>query len=358
MERIAFDTPAASGAGGMDLSELDGVGAPSGGPQAAPETDDSAAAAGRAQRQADLDRTFDVIERIAQQGQRWGSAAQPARSDQSTTAPANGDRETAAKQVQSGRAATPSKAAGPDPTKLPTAAERQASLAAVAARGFTDVHWKPVPYMNQTDPPWGKDPYPQHPAVPGKVRTIGGAGCAPTALAMIDCGLRDSHVTPANTAKLAVKWEASGTPSSAGTNTAKLARKWADANGLHLTEGTSSRQSKNVDVLKAGLLANGVALVSVGAPATGKPHFSATSHVLVVNGCARRGGDDWFAVANPGRRDQARVADKDKDRLLATDEDVVQVPGAKNGVGQVWISRRQLEAEMKHCFVFQAGDVS
>ena len=108
----------------------------------------------------------------------------------------------------------------------------------------------------------------------------------------------------------------------------------------------SSDQSKNVDVLKAGLLADGIALVSVGAG-----HFTKEAHVLVVNGCAMRNGEEWFAVANPGRANQAH-----SDRgLPTTDENVAQITGARNGVGHVWISRTQLEAEMKRCFVFRSG---
>src|SRR4029434_4882982 len=105
----------------------------------------------------------------------------------------------------------------------------------------------------------------------------------------------------------------------------------------------SSDQSKNVDVLKAGLLADGIALVSVGAG-----HFTKGSHVLVVNGCAMRDGEEWFAVTNPGRANEAH-ADRG---LQTTDAKVTQIAGARNGVGQVWISRTQLEAEMKRCFVF------
>ena len=242
-----------------------------------------------------------------------------------------------------------------NPTALPTAAECRKSFAAVADAGFTEVHLRPVPYLNQSDERWGKHPYPRNPEVPGDARTIGSAGCAPTSLAMIDCGLRDSHVPPITTGQFAFDTEASGTQSFAGTNTAKLARGWADAQGLALTERMSSNRSKNVDALKAGLQANGIALVSVGAdPVTHRAHFSSESHVLVVNGCARRNGEDWFAVADPGRRDQAKA----KGDLLATDQNVVKVGGALNGVGQVWISRTQLEAEMKRCFIFQAGKVS
>ena len=138
----------------------------------------------------------------------------------------------------------------------------------------------------------------------------------------------------------------SGAPGGSGTDTAGLARAWADNQGLALIAARSSDQSKNVDVLKAGLLADGIALVSVG-----PGHFTKEGHVLVVNGCALRDGQEWFAVANPGRANQAH-----SDRgLPTTDANVTQIAGASNGIGQVWISRTQLEAELKRCFVFRSG---
>jgi hypothetical protein len=239
-----------------------------------------------------------------------------------------------------------------DPTKLPSTADCAKSFRAIAAAGFTDVHLKPVPYFNQAHHPWASHEYPRTPPVPGETRTIRSAGCAPTALAMLDCGLRDAHTSPTTTAKFAVDSKVSG---NAGTDVAGLARKWAHQFGLGMTAATSSHQSKNVDVLKAGLLANGIALVSVGAdPAKGRGHFSSSGHIVVINGCAMRGGQEWFAVANPGRANQAAS----HANLLATDEDVMQIAGAHHGVGQVWISRTQLEAEMKRCFVFHSAVAS
>jgi hypothetical protein len=243
-------------------------------------------------------------------------------------------------------------AARKDPTELPSEAECRRSLTAVAAAGFTDVHLQPVPYFSQGDERWAAHAYPRSPAVAGESRTIKDAGCAPTALAMIECGLRDSHTPPNVTADFAVHHRVSGRPGVAGSDTAGLARRWAEQSGLGLTEGTSSHPSRNVDVLKAGLEASGIALVSVGVDrAQGRGHFTTGSHVLVINGCAQRDGQDWFAIANPGRADQRRP----HHGLLATDETVDQIGGARNGVGQVWISRAQLEAEMKRCFVFRAG---
>jgi hypothetical protein len=149
-----------------------------------------------------------------------------------------------------------------------------------------------------------------------------------------------------------VSHHVSGTRGGAGTDTAGLARKWAADSGLALTTASAASPSRNVDVLKAGLRANGIALVSVGVDrATGLGHFTTGSHVIVINGCARRGGEDWFAIANPGRASQSHH----HPGLLATDAQVTQIDGAVNGVGQVWISRKQLEAEMNRCFVFRSG---
>jgi hypothetical protein len=252
------------------------------------------------------------------------------------------------------RLASPAPASKKDPTKLPEAADCRRSFAAIAAAGFTDVHLRPVPYFNQGVSPWAGHAYPRNPPVPGESRTIKDAGCAPTALAMIDCGLRDAHTRPIDTADFAVSKGVSGTRGQAGSDTDNLARKWAAAHGLDLTAATSNNQSRNVGVLKAGLQANGIALVSVGIDAaTKRGHFTSGGHVIVINGYARRGGEDWFAVANPGRADQAD-ASRHKG-LLTTDDNVMQVDSAHHGVGQVWISRTQLVAEMKRCFVFRSG---
>jgi len=289
-----------------------------------------------ARRAEELGRTYDLVDRVQLDGA-------PARG----AAPAN-QLEQARREPPASRAAKVRK----DPTAVPPEAECRRSRAAIAAAGFTDVHLRPVPYFNQGSERWATHAYPRSPAVPGESRTIKDAGCAPTALAMIDCGLRDAHTPPTVTADFAVRHQVSGRPGVAGSDTGGLARRWAEQNGLALTEGTSSHPSRNVDVLRAGLEANGIALVSVGVDRRkGRGHFTRGGHVLVVNGCAMRDGQEWFAVANPGRADQSRP----HHGLLATDESVNQIAGASNGIGQVWISRTQLEAEMKRCFVLRSG---
>ncbi len=260
--------------------------------------------------------------------------------------------ESVANALERTRLGAPARSAGKDPTQLPSAAQIQKSMAAIADAGFTNVHLKPVPYLNQGDPAWAAHPYPKSPPVPGESRTIQQAGCAPTALAMIDCGLRDAHTSPIATAKFAVKHGFSGTPGGSGTKTSDLARTWAHESGLVTISAASSDQGKNVDALKTGLAANGLALVSVGPdPASGRAHFGTSSHVVVINGFAERNGMDWFSVADPGRSNQARPhAD-----LLGTDETVTRVSGAANGIGQLWISRTQLEAEMRRAYIVGPG---
>ena len=70
-----------------------------------------------------------------------------------------------------------------------------------------------------------------------------------------------------------------------------------------------------------------------------------------MNGTALRGGEEWFAIADPGRGDQSHP----KAGLLGVDDSVVRIPGATNGCGQVWISKSQLEAEMQRCFILHGG---
>ena len=348
MDRISGASPSGASAG-----ELPGIG--NGGPDASeigaatwsgaalappPETP-----AGRPSLEDELGRLYAALDRVDQQGsQRSGTPPDGFQPGTPPAPAAAGPRGSAA-----------SAAEVKDAIALPKATDLRNSLAAIKTAGFTDVHLRPVPYLDQGSAAWAKRPYDRSPPIPGESRTIGQAGCAPTALARVDCGLRDAHTSPVVTAGFAMSRRLSGSATSAGTNTAGLARQWAEYTGLGLTVGLSSQKSKNVDTLKAGLEANGIAMVSVGADAqTHRGHFSASSHVMVINGCAVRNGEEWFAVADPGRRDQSRP----HPGLLATDADVVQLADAVNGCGRVWISRTQLEAEMKGCFVFHRKDES
>ncbi|HVZ74866.1 MAG TPA: C39 family peptidase [Polyangia bacterium] len=351
-----------NGGAGLDIDDLDaGVASALKGADITPDMLAQLAGADhRISSNDELGRLFDLIDRVDHDGSFNSIATTKTDADGKTVATASGEvydalaSELARARLGAPATSTPIASAinKKDPTALPSPAECQKSLTAIQAQGFTDIHLRPLPYMNQSDGRWANTQYDRSPPVPGEVRTIKQAGCAPTSLAMADCCLRDSHMRPEDVAKFAVAAGVSGAPNGAGTNTAGLVHDWAKANGLSVTAGTSPDQSKNVDVLKAGLESNGVALISVGVNSdTGKGHFTTTSHVMVVNGCAMKDGEEWFAIANPGRRDQATP----HAGLLSVDDDVKQIPGAANGDGSVWISRTQLEAEMERCFVLHAG---
>jgi peptidase C39-like protein len=229
------------------------------------------------------------------------------------------------------------------------------SLTELQAAGFTEVHLSnPLPYYDQGRGPWARHPYPKTPPEPGTSRTIQNAGCAPTALAMADAGLRHARTTPVMTADFAVRGGFSGRGghggqgSMAGSDTMGLGRAWAHAHGLSFTAATSRDQGRNVDAVKAGVDAKGYGIVSVGADRrTGVAHFSKTGHVVVIDGWARRDGQDWFSVVDPGLRDHRHP----KTSIAGLDANVVQIGRTSRVEGRVWISRAQLEAEMTHGFV-------
>jgi hypothetical protein len=361
MDRIApVPLPPAPATGGPDLPDL----APSAtstpaGPASQPQAEGRSpgGASGSTDRDAELGRVYDLDDRLARE-QRPSAPPTTTRTAGPPPLAANDVSDNLASERERVRIGAPPSPAKKDPTDLPTPAEVARSHAAVEHAGFSIVGMKEVPYFNQGEAPWNKHPYPQTspdprtPPVRGEGRTIQSAGCAPTALAMIDCGLRNAHQSPIDVAQFAVDKRCSSSPGGAGTNVAGLAREWAKDHGLGLTAATSRDQSKNVDIIKSGIQAHGIALVSVGVDhATGKGHFTAAGHIVVINGCAMNGGQEWFAVANPGRADQA----KEHEGLLKTDKNVIKVGGAQNGIGQVWISRAQLEAEMKYGFVFRPG---
>jgi hypothetical protein len=305
----------------------------------------------------ELSALFDLIDRVDHNGHAGSIDTTKTTADGKTLPTLSGEVYEALqnKRETARLGADPASSARRSLAALPSFAVCQRSLTAIADKGFTDVHLVAVPYFNQGQDPWATHPYPKSPPVPGETRTLAQAGCAPTALAMVDCALRGAGTTPNITADFAVRAGASGHPNGAGTDTAGLLRLWAEEHGLGLASGTSHDQSKNVDVLEAGLQAHGVALVSVGVdPSTGRGHFTDSGHVLVINGCAMKDGQEWFSVANPGRADQAH---HHRD-LLTVDDDVMKVGGAHNGVGQVWISRAQLEVEMRRCFVLRSGGES
>jgi hypothetical protein len=305
----------------------------------------------------ELGRLFDLIDRVDHDGRRRSIETTNPGGDGRVLPTASGAIYDALKNhLESVRLGAPSQALhAPKAGDLPSPEACRSSLAAIAAAGFSDVRLSPVPYFNQANPAWSSHPYPKSPPVPGEERSLSKSGCCPTSLAMVDGGLRSSHATPAGVADFAVARGVSGSPKSVGTDTAGLARAWAREHGLEVQVAAAHDQARNVDVLAAGLAANGIALVSVGVDEqTGRGHFTRSGHVVVINGCAIKDGEQWFSVANPGRRDQG-VPHRG---LLGVDDAVVQVRGAHDGVGRVWISRSQLEAEMKRCYVFRSGDES
>jgi hypothetical protein len=311
-----------------------------------------AGADGKIDTHAELGRLFDLLDRVDHDGHYRSIETRTSGSNAPTV---SGDAYDAlAKDLATARSRGPAPfAASALAGTFGVPAERIArSSAALASAGLTDVHLTPVEYLNQGDPKWASHPYPTVPSQPGVVRNVGKAGCAPCSLAMADSALRGVATTPDVTADFAVKSRLSGRPGVTGTDTAALAKGWAAAHGLTLTVANSSDQTANADQLAKRLREGAVALVSVGVDRTqGVGHFTDSSHVLLLNGVAVKNGEDWFAVADPGRRDQSAS----KKHLLGVDAVVVKVPGAANGCGQVWISRSQLEREMHRGLILEKG---
>jgi hypothetical protein len=248
-----------------------------------------------------------------------------------------------------GRIATDSPAkALPEARYRASASDLNKAHTTLKALGFSEIHIAPnTPYFNQAQGDWAKHAYPKSPPQPGIDRTLKDAGCAPSALAMADAALRGTGTLPPDVADFSVAHKYSGTPTGHGSDSHGLGKAWAKKHGLVYTPARHEERAKNVDVLREGLKQGGVGIVSVGVDAaTGKGHFTAKGHVMLINGYAKdRDGKEWFFVVNPGRRDQT------KGRVLTVDENVVQNAELHHGAGQLRISRSQLLAEMKHGFV-------
>ena len=219
-----------------------------------------------------------------------------------------------------------------------TMSPHQRALSTLEAAGFTDIHLaKGTPYYNQADERWRDHPYPKSPPEPGTTRTLQDAGCAPCALAMADATLRGGGTMPTAVADFAVEAGFSGAPGGFGSDTRGLARAWAETHDLTFTLANSVN-SKDVDAIRGGLDAGGVALVSV---TTG--HFTDRSHVMLINGYARDAdGQEWFFVANPGRVIQRRL-----------DDDVKQDLSLNAASGRVRISRAELEKELSYACILE-----
>jgi hypothetical protein len=215
-----------------------------------------------------------------------------------------------------------------------TDAQRDKAISSLEAQGFRDIHLpRNGAYYAQVDNKrWALEPYPKHGLEPGPERTIASAGCAPASLAMADATLRGTRTTPPEVADFAVRHGASGDPKKQGTDTGKMVRAWADERHLDLDV------VKNMDDLRKGLEAGGVALVSVG---KNDKLFSPGGHVMCVNGYAvDKDGKEWFFLANPGRQSA-----KDDPRGIVVDE------GLHHGAGRVRVSREALEKYMGKAWV-------
>lgn len=208
--------------------------------------------------------------------------------------------------------------------------ERAKAMDRLGKEGFTDIHLPPNgAYFYQLDKDrWGSQPYPKVGQEPSPARTIGKAGCAPSALAIAAATLSAaSRTTPREVAAFSVEHGYSGKPGGYGSNVKGLVKAWAAEHGLHREVVTDA------DALRAGLDANGVAVVSVRGGV-----FNPSGHVIVINGYARdKDGKEWFFVADPGHKNPKPplVVEKDLHR----------------GAGRVRVRREDLEKDMREAYV-------
>ncbi len=230
-----------------------------------------------------------------------------------------------------------------------TQAQHSRALEIYQAQGFTDINLaKNTPYFNQADLKWKDHAFPKSPPESDVIRTLEKSGCAPTALAMADAALRGSPTRPEIVADFAVRTGTSGPNPGFGADAHGMGRAWAAENNLTYTPARSEVMAKNVDIIRDGIKAGGVAIIGVGIDRDqGKGHFTQKAHIMLVNGYARDDkGREWFFIVDPGRRNQARSP-----HPLKVDENVVQDERLHNGAGQLRISREQLTKELRHGYV-------
>jgi hypothetical protein len=350
--RESFTDSMSTGAGGLDLSDVDDATLASLG-KAGVSMDELGGIAGDdlvISGHDELSRLFDLVDRVDRNGSRNSIDTTRTTDDGRKVSTASGELCLALRdEVDKARIA---RGIG-EPTVLgtsrdlrPTAVAYDRALSTLQAKGFTDIHLAATtPYFNQGDRAWATHPYPQNPPELGVERLLREAGCAPCALAMADATVRRSDVTPIDVADFAVQGGFSGTKSGVGSDTLGMGRAWASEHDLTFTEATAGAPSRNADVLRDGVVAGGVGVVSVG-----PGHFTNGKHVVVVNGYAKdRSGQEWFFIADPGRHDQSTR------KGLNVDESVVQDRSLNLGAGQIRISRDQLEAEMRHAYVLTGG---
>jgi hypothetical protein len=296
---------------------------------------------GRIGGQEELSRLFDLIDRVDRNGSR-DSIATTARLDNGRLgATLSGVAAEALKNEIEG-ARINRHVRGPTAQQLTPSHER--AVSSLEAAGFTDIHLaKATPYYNQTKAPWAAHPYPKNGGAEDSTRTLKDAGCAPCALAMADATLRRSETTPSHVADFAVEGGFSGSPTRFGSDTRGLTRAWAATHDLSYTLADSRDRGENVDAIRRGVQADGVALAGVG-----PGHFTDKSHVVLINGYAKdKQGQEWFFIANPGQENQSRR------KGLGVDETVQQDMSLDPSVGAVRISRAQLEAELNYACILE-----
>jgi hypothetical protein len=224
-------------------------------------------------------------------------------------------------------------AKGQKPEDVTTDAQLAEAMRKLAEQGLHDIHLtRHAVYYGQADDRWADHPYPKVPSEP-EGRTLKAAGCAPTALAIIDATLRGTKTTPTEVADFAVGRGHSGRPGVLGTLTGPLVKDWARDAGLDCT------QAQSLDDVREGLRRGGMVLLGVG-----HGHFTLGKHVMVINGYAvDEKGNEWFFVANPGK----------KEKHGSLDGQVVVDPSLGYGAGCVRMSRKALQEELQHAYVLE-----
>ena len=166
----------------------------------------------------------------------------------------------------------------------------------------------PVVYYNQTDARWGNKMY-------GKTDTISGAGCGPTALAIVVASLTANKVTPYDVAQWSVangyRCEGSGSYQSLIPD-----------GGRHygLTVTSIGRDGKKlVEALQEGKLV--IAIMSKG-------HFTSSGHFIVLRGVTAEGK---LLVADPA---SVKRSNKEWDLRIVTGEASRKVGSAG---GPFWV---------------------
>ena len=166
----------------------------------------------------------------------------------------------------------------------------------------------PVVYYNQTDARWGNKMY-------GKTDTISGAGCGPTALAIVVASLTANKVTPYDVAQWSV---ANGYRCEGSGSYQSLIPDGGRHYGLTVTNiGWDGK--KLVEALQEGKLV--IAIMSKG-------HFTSSGHFIVLRGVT---AEDKLLVADPA---SVKRSNKEWDLRIVTGEASRKVGSAG---GPFWV---------------------